>query len=210
MAICLVTESAGLIGSESVRVFANKGMDVVGLGNDMCAAFFGADASTAWMREMLKREVKRYRHLDIDIRDQECVFETFSRYGKDIALVVHTAAQPSHDWAAREPLVDFSVNANGMLNLLEATRRFAPEVVFIFTSTNKSMVIDRTICPWSNSIHAGRSLRTIRTRRVYPRRCRSTRACTASSERRRLLRTFSFRNTVAISVCTRRASAERA
>jgi len=112
-------------------------MDVVGLDNDMRAAFFGADASTAWMREMLKREVKRYRHLDIDIRDQECLFETFSRYGKDIALVVHTAAQPSHDWAAREPLVDFSVNANGTLNLLEATRRFAPEAVFIFTSTNK-------------------------------------------------------------------------
>jgi CDP-paratose 2-epimerase len=112
-------------------------MLVVGIDNDMRAAFFGPDASTVWMRDALKREVKKYTHLDLDIRDQERIFQTFSQYGKDIALVIHAAAQPSHDWAAREPLTDFSTNANGTLNLLEATRRFAPEAVFIFTSTNK-------------------------------------------------------------------------
>jgi CDP-paratose 2-epimerase len=137
MSIAIVTGSAGLIGSEAVRFFAGKGMDVVGMDNDMRAVFFGPDASTGWMRESLKAEVKRYAHFDVDIRDQDGIFATFKEYGRDIALVIHTAAQPSHDWAAREPLVDFSTNANGTLNLLEATRRFASEAVFIFTSTNK-------------------------------------------------------------------------
>lgn len=137
MAICVVTGSAGLIGSEAVRFFSGKGMDVVGMDNDMRATFFGPEASTAWMREVLEREVQNYRHLELDIRNQEGVFKIFSQYAKDIALVIHTAAQPSHDWAAREPFVDFSTNADGTLNLLEATRRFAPDAVFIFTSTNK-------------------------------------------------------------------------
>lgn len=137
MAICVVTGSAGLIGSEAVRWFAAKGMRVIGIDNDMRATFFGPDASTVWMRDTLRREVKEYTHLDMDIRDQEGIFRTFSEYGRDIRLVIHTAAQPSHDWAAREPLTDFSTNANGTVNLLEGTRRFAPEAIFIFTSTNK-------------------------------------------------------------------------
>jgi CDP-paratose 2-epimerase len=137
MSVGIVTGSAGLIGSEAVRFFSTKGLDIIGLENNMRAKLFGPDASTAWVAEALKREVKNYTHLDLDIRDREGIFRTFSQYGKNIALVIHTAAQPSHDWAARDPMVDFDINATGTLNLLEASRQFAPEAVFIFTSTNK-------------------------------------------------------------------------
>jgi CDP-paratose 2-epimerase len=137
MTVAIVTGSAGLIGSEAVRFFADKGMDVVGMDNDLRASFFGPEASTAWTRQCLSREVKNYTHLDLDIRDRQGVDAVFSRYGREIALIIHTAAQPSHDWAAKDPVVDFGVNATGTLNLLEATRLFAPRAVFIFTSTNK-------------------------------------------------------------------------
>lgn len=138
MAVVIVTGSAGLIGSETVQFFADKGFDVVGIDNDMRQRFFGAEASTDWNRSQLEaRFPKNYTHANVDIRDESAVNGLFERYGKDTQLVVHTAAQPSHDWAAREPLTDFTVNANGTLNLLEATRKFAPEAVFIFTSTNK-------------------------------------------------------------------------
>jgi len=103
----------------------------------MRKVFFGEEASTAWVRDRLTREIRNYSHNEVDIRDQESIFKLFERYGKDIKLVVHTAAQPSHDWAARNPIMDFTVNANGTLVLLEATRKFAPEAVFIFVSTNK-------------------------------------------------------------------------
>lgn len=137
MSVVLVTGSAGLIGSETTRWFAAQGHDVVGIDNNMRAYFFGADASTEWVGERLRREVSGYRHETIDIRDKEAIFRLFGRYGSEIGLVVHTAAQPSHDWAAREPFTDFSVNALGTLTMLEATRQFCPEAVFIFTSTNK-------------------------------------------------------------------------
>ena len=138
MAVVIVTGSAGLIGSETVQFFCDKGFDVVGIDNDMRRRFFGAEASTDWNRSQLEqRFLTSYTHASIDIRDTSAVDQLFERYGKDVQLVVHTAAQPSHDWAAREPLTDFTVNANGTLNMLEATRRFAPEAVFIFTSTNK-------------------------------------------------------------------------
>lgn len=137
MSIALVTGSAGLIGSEAVRFFAQKGMHVVGIDNDMRKYFFGPEASTEWMRKHLEATIPGYEHHGIDIRDQKAIFDIFRRCGKDISLVIHTAAQPSHDWAAREPLTDFSVNATGTLNLLEATRQFAPDAAFIFTSTNK-------------------------------------------------------------------------
>ena len=137
MSVAIISGSAGLVGSENVTYFAAKGMDVVGIDNGMRKEFFGEEASTAWVREKLKREVRGYRHYDADIRDQEEIFRIFSQYGHDIKLIVHTAAQPSHDWAARKPFVDFTVNANGTLTLLEATRQFAPEAVFIFVSTNK-------------------------------------------------------------------------
>lgn len=137
MGVVVVTGAAGLIGAEAVRFFAAQGFDVVGIDNDMRRVFFGNEASTAWSRQRLEIEVKRYRHIDGDIRDIELVNSIFSEYASAIDAVIHTAAQPSHDWAARNPQVDFTVNANGTLNLLEATRLHCPSAVFVFTSTNK-------------------------------------------------------------------------
>jgi CDP-paratose 2-epimerase len=138
MGVILVTGSGGLIGSEATRSFARLGYDVVGIDNDMRSTFFGREASTAWNVERLQHELGAgYRHHDVDIRDRDAIIELFSRLGEEIALVIHAAAQPSHDWAARDPFTDFDVNAGGTLNLLEATRRHAPAAVFIFCSTNK-------------------------------------------------------------------------
>lgn len=137
MTAALVTGSAGLIGSEAVRHFANVGLDVIGVDNDMRSRFFGPEASTRWMRDELIATLPAYRHEALDIRDQHAVETLFQNYGDAIDLIVHTAAQPSHDWAAREPHTDFGVNAVGTLNLLEATRLYAPHATFIFTSTNK-------------------------------------------------------------------------
>ena len=137
MGVAIVTGSGGLIGSESVRFFAEHGLDVIGLENDMRARFFGAEASTAATSERLLAEVDGFRSEELDIRDGEGVSALFSRHAREIELIVHTAAQPSHDWAASDPQTDFTVNANGTLNLLEATRAHAPDATFIFTSTNK-------------------------------------------------------------------------
>jgi CDP-paratose 2-epimerase len=138
MPVVLITGSAGLIGSEAVQFFCELGFDVVGIDNDMRQFFFGSEASTQRSRLALQnRFPKRYCHIDADIRDQATIEQLFRKYDRRIELVVHTAAQPSHDWAARDPLTDFTVNANGTLVLLEATRQFCPEAVFIFTSTNK-------------------------------------------------------------------------
>jgi CDP-paratose 2-epimerase len=137
MSVAIVTGSAGLVGSETAAFLHNQGLDVVGIDNGMRAYFFGEEASTAWNTRRLEAALPRYRHVAIDIRNEAAVEELFSRYQGQIALVVHCAAQPSHDWAAREPMTDFTVNANGTLILLEATRRHAPDAVFIFTSTNK-------------------------------------------------------------------------
>lgn len=137
MAIAIVTGSGGLIGSESVRQFATQGFDVLGIENDMRAAFFGEEASTAHVTAALERDVDTFTSIDLDIRDREGIERLFDRHGSEIELIVHTAAQPSHDWAASDPHMDFTVNANGTLNLLEATRRSCPEATFVFTSTNK-------------------------------------------------------------------------
>ena len=137
MSIAIITGSAGLIGSEAARHFAGQGMDVIGIDNDMRSKFFGAEASTEWNGRELSRTLSSYQHKTIDIRDREAIERLFSQYGKEIKLVVHTAAQPSHDWAARDPHTDFGVNAVGTLTMLEATRQYCPEAVFIFTSTNK-------------------------------------------------------------------------
>src|SRR5262245_35146221 len=120
MSIIVVTGSAGLVGAESVRFFAAEGFDVVGIDNDMRRDFFGDEASTIWSRQRLEIEIRNYKHIDGDIRDARLIDSIFATYGKAITAVVHTAAQPSHDWAARDPQVDFTVNANGTLNLLEA------------------------------------------------------------------------------------------
>jgi len=137
MKIALITGAGGLIGSEAVEFFADKFDLVVGIDNNMRRYFFGEQASTDWNRARLQDTYANYRHYPADIRDVAALGAIFSEYGADIALVVHTAAQPSHDWAAREPFTDFSVNATGTLNLLEMTRQHCPEAVFIFTSTNK-------------------------------------------------------------------------
>jgi CDP-paratose 2-epimerase len=138
MSAAIITGSAGLIGSEAAVYFADQGLDVIGIDNDMRSTFFGREASTAWKAEELQAQLgHRYHHYDLDIRDREAILGLFEDYGRDIELVIHAAAQPSHDWAAKEPFTDFDINAVGTLNLLEATRRFAPDAVFIFTSTNK-------------------------------------------------------------------------
>ncbi|GAB5400725.1 MAG: NAD-dependent epimerase/dehydratase family protein [Aureisphaera sp.] len=135
--ICIVTGSSGLIGSESVKFFSEKFDKVVGIDNDMRAQFFGPEASTKWNANRLVETIPNFEHHSIDIRNVESLEKLFSQYGDSINLIVHTAAQPSHDWAANEPFTDFTVNANGTLNLLEMTRLHCPEAVFIFTSTNK-------------------------------------------------------------------------
>jgi len=135
--VVLITGSAGLIGSESVLFFAEKFDLVIGIDNNMREEFFGTDASTLWNQKQLEGNVSNYKHYDVDIRDETAINQIFQVYGNDIKLVIHTAAQPSHDWAAKEPIKDFTVNANGTIVLLEATRKFTPKSVFIFTSTNK-------------------------------------------------------------------------
>lgn len=138
MSLVLITGSAGLIGSEAAQFFADLGFQVAGIDNDMRQVFFGPEASTRWQLERLQANLKgRYIHHDTDIRDSSSVQAILKKYGRAISLVIHAAAQPSHDWAARDPQTDFAVNANGTLNLLEATRLHAPEAVFVFTSTNK-------------------------------------------------------------------------
>ena len=137
MKICVVTGSGGLIGSECVDFFSKDFDLIVGIDNDMRRYFFGEEASTDWNVRRLEEIYPNYKHYNTDIRDQESLDKIFAEYGKDISLILHTAAQPSHDWAANEPHTDFTINANGTLNLLELTRKHCPEAVFIFTSTNK-------------------------------------------------------------------------
>ena len=138
MPVAIITGSGGLIGSESVRHFVQEGYDVIGLENDMRARFFGADASTAQTTRALSESYPdEFCSLELDVRDADGVAKVFAEHARGIELVIHTAAQPSHDWAANDPQTDFAVNANGTLNLLEATRRYAPDATFIFCSTNK-------------------------------------------------------------------------
>lgn len=136
--VALVTGSAGLIGSASCRrLHDDLGLTVAGIDNDLRAWFFGAAATTAPVRRSLEEGLDRYRHHDMDIRDDDALDRLFAEYGSDIQVIVHTAAQPSHDWAARDPHTDFAVNATGTLNLLERWRQHAPGASFLFTSTNK-------------------------------------------------------------------------
>jgi CDP-paratose 2-epimerase len=137
MKILVVTGSGGLIGSQTVKYFSSSFDLVIGIDNDSRSYFFGNEASTSASTSKLKNDFKNFKSLNVDIRDKEEIFNIFSRYNNDIKLVVHTAAQPSHDWAAKEPFTDFTINANGTLNLLEATRIYSSDAVFIFTSTNK-------------------------------------------------------------------------
>jgi CDP-paratose 2-epimerase len=137
MKTAIVTGSAGLIGSETARRFDREGFRVIGIDNDMRQSFFGAEASTLPTRQKLQEELKKYIHCDKDIRDSAAMNDLFKQYRGQIDVVVHSAAQPSHDWGAKDPQTDFAVNAVGTLNILEAARQNCPEAVFVFTSTNK-------------------------------------------------------------------------
>ncbi len=133
----IVTGSGGLIGSESATRLVEAGYDVIGIENDTRAVLFGPEASTSHFTDRLSRELEAFHTVDLDIRDASGIDRVFTDKGGEIELVVHTAAQPSHDWAASDPQADFAINANGTLNLLEATRNHCPGATFIFTSTNK-------------------------------------------------------------------------
>jgi len=137
MSVAVITGSNGLIGSECVSFFADKFDFIIGVDNDMRSYFFGDTGSTKKQGELLKYQFSNYQNKFIDIRDYNSLQKIFSEYRDEIELIIHTAAQPSHDWAAKEPLVDFGVNANGTLNLLELTKIYCPKATFIFTSTNK-------------------------------------------------------------------------
>jgi CDP-paratose 2-epimerase len=138
MSQAIVTGSGGLIGSTAVRFLIDKGLNVIGIDNNARRLFFGPEADISWKVAALRSLYpQHYQHENLDIRDERGIRQIFARYGKEIVLVVHAAAQPSHDWAGNDPYTDFSINAAGTLNMLEATRRNAPEAIFIFTSTNK-------------------------------------------------------------------------
>ena len=204
MTVAVITGSSGLIGSEAAVFFGGLGFDVVGIDNDMRSVFFGAGrldargtggASSRTLGAAL-------RHHDLDIRDRDAILALFRRYGAAIELVIHTAAQPSHDWAAREPFTDFDINAVGTLNLLEATRLHAPEAPFIFTSTNKVYGDTPNSLPLVELDDAlGDRARPHVLRAASARTCRSTARCTASSARRRSRPTSSCRSTGATSGC---------
>lgn len=137
MPVAVITGSGGLVGSQAVEHFVEAGYRVLGLENDMRAAFFGPEASTRPVTERLARRYSEFTSLEVDIRDSDAVMRVFADNRRRIEVIVHAAAQPSHDWAASDPETDFTVNANGTLNLLEATRRHAEDAPFIFLSTNK-------------------------------------------------------------------------
>ena len=137
MNVAIITGSAGLIGSEAVSFFSDKFDLIVGIDNNLREYFFGKEGSTEWNKKRIESIYKNYKHYNADIRDFNAMEKIFKEYGKDVKFVLHTAAQPSHDWAAKEPFTDFTVNANGTLNMLECTRLHCQDAVFIFTSTNK-------------------------------------------------------------------------
>ena len=137
MDIALISGSSGLIGGESVEFFSKKFDKVIGIDNNLRSYFFGENGDTEWNKKRILEANSNFDSRSIDIRNIEELQIVFEEFGKDIKLIVHTAAQPSHDWAAKEPLTDFRVNAVGTINMLELTRLHCPNAVFIFTSTNK-------------------------------------------------------------------------
>ena len=137
MSIALITGSSGLVGSESANFFCKKGFDVIGIDNDLRKFFFGKDGSTSWMKSKLLKENKNFKALNIDIRNYNSLEKIFKKYKKKISVIIHCAAQPSHDYGKNFPIIDFNVNATGTLNLLELTKIYCPNSPFIFMSTNK-------------------------------------------------------------------------
>jgi CDP-paratose 2-epimerase len=137
MDIAIVTGSLGLVGAESVRFFTESGLKVIGVDNDMRRKFFGNDASTEWNRKVLEEECPGYVHHFKDICSESGMEQIFSEYNQDIKLVIHAAAQPSHEWAKQFPVKDLTINTRGTLNILEMTRKFCLNAVFIYLSSNK-------------------------------------------------------------------------
>ena len=137
MSIVIITGSSGLVGSEAVNFFSKKGFDVIGIDNNLRKFFFGLDGSTSWIKKKIIKENINYSHFNTDIRNYEDLKKIFSKYKKNISLIIHCAAQPSHDYGKNYPIIDFDVNAKGTLNLLELTKSYCPNAPFIFMSTNK-------------------------------------------------------------------------
>ena len=137
MSVALITGSAGLVGSEAVKFFCNKGFDVVGIDNNLRKFFFGNDGSTSWVKKKLEHDYKNFLNYDVDIRNFSKLEKIFKKYKKKISVIIHCAAQPSHDYGKNYPIIDFNINATGTLNLLELTKKFCPDSCFIFMSTNK-------------------------------------------------------------------------
>ena len=137
MSVVIITGSSGLVGSESVEFFCKKGFDVVGIDNNLRNHFFGKDGSTIWVKKKLLNKHKNFKSNNIDIRNFNSIEKIFKKYKKNISLIIHCAAQPSHDYGKKFPILDFNVNASGTLNLLELTKRYCPDSPFIFMSTNK-------------------------------------------------------------------------
>tara|TARA_Y100000768_G_scaffold256698_1_gene195177 strand:- start:34 stop:1080 length:1047 start_codon:yes stop_codon:yes gene_type:complete len=137
MSVVLITGSSGLVGSESVNFFCKKGFDVIGIDNNLRRFFFGSEGSTLWVKNSLLKKNKSFKSYNIDIRNYEKLSKIFQKYKKQISLIIHCAAQPSHDYGKNYPIIDFNVNATGTLNLLELTKRYCYDAKFIFMSTNK-------------------------------------------------------------------------
>ena len=137
MSIVIITGSSGLVGSEAVNFFCDKGFDVIGIDNNLRKFFFGRDGSTLWIKNNLIKRNKKFKNFNIDIRNFNGLEKIFKKYRKNISLIIHCAAQPSHDYGKKFPVLDFNVNATGTLNLLELTKIYCPNSPFIFTSTNK-------------------------------------------------------------------------
>ncbi len=137
MSIVIVTGSNGLVGSESVNFFSDKGFDVIGIDNNLRKFFFGNDGSTIWIKKNLQNRNKKFKHYNTDIRNFNNLEKIFKVYKKNISLIIHCAAQPSHDYGKNFPIIDFNVNATGTLNLLELTKKYCSDSPFIFMSTNK-------------------------------------------------------------------------
>ena len=137
MSIVIITGANGLVGSEAVSFFSKKKYTVIGIDNNLRKFFFGEDGSTSWIKRKIIRENKNYIHHNIDIRNSQALDKLFKRYKNNISLIIHCAAQPSHDYGKNYPKIDFNVNATGTLNLLELTKKYCPNSPFIFMSTNK-------------------------------------------------------------------------
>ncbi len=137
MKIALITGSCGLVGSESSIFFSKKNFKIIGIDNNARKFFFGKDGDITWVRNKLKSNLKNYSHFNTDIRNFKSLKKIFKKYKKNIKLIIHAAAQPSHDWAKNKPFIDFGINAKGTLNMLELTKKYCPKVPFIFMSTNK-------------------------------------------------------------------------